>query len=93
MGKRKMITQEDVDKRFARRNNEHLEAYPEDVALIRFIIKDSLGLEISDDQAVTFWEWESENFCASWLTVQYDGDSDAKTRILDAFKSFVNSAF
>lgn len=86
LGRRKPVTQEEADIRFARRFSV---GYPDDVKFIRETLKKQLHVEISDEQAVYFWEWYSESYAAGWLYVR--GYEDDEARVVSAFEHFVRS--
>ena len=42
--------------------------YPGDVAFIRAVIHDTHGVELSEVDAIQFWEWYCDAYwCASWM--------------------------
>ena len=42
--------------------------YPGDVAFIRAVLYDTYGVELSEVDAIQFWEWYSDaHWCATWM--------------------------
>jgi hypothetical protein len=64
-------TQQAVDRSFeAYRESEYHSV--EDVERIKRVIHDIFGITFSTVQAIDFWKWRSDEWCAGWLIIGPD---------------------
>lgn len=77
------MTPEELDAIFKNKKQQELNQYfCDDLFYIKNTIHDSFGVILSDEQVIEFWRWESENYCAGWLTVS------SKSDIISSFERF-----
>ena len=82
------LTQDRVDETFSVRLRRAGEVHNwDDTRLIKRILKEGLGVDVSHAEAADFWRWRSNQWDASWLYV-YD---DSSKEVVDFFERFVES--